>query len=166
MPDNDMPKKTDQDLIRLLRETEKLSLREIRLQESHCKLGNLKPEALPSRASQAINLSIEVNPADAAVVVATATCTLVFSYGDSEEIEPPVMLSASFRLQYALSKPISRKRLEETVPGVAMLNIWPYWRELAQSMTVRMGLPAFHMPLFTPAQLAKANPAAGEAKPK
>lgn len=29
-------------------------------------------------------------------------------------------------------------------------NVWPYWREFVQSMTVRMGLPPLTVPVFRP----------------
>ncbi len=146
-----MPKKNE-GLSRPGREAEKPVLQEIRLAESHCKLGGLKGSALPSRATQTIGL--EIGPRhDGGGVLAVASFRLLFTYAGAVDGDAPLLLAASFRLQYVLPRPVSRKRLEDVVRRVALPDVWPYWRELAQSLTVRMGLPAFPLPLMRPARL-------------
>jgi len=38
--------------------------------------------------------------------------------------------------------------LQAFADGNAMMNCWPYWRELVQSMVARMNLPPFVVPLL------------------
>ncbi len=54
----------------------------------------------------------------------------------------PLHLRARFRLEYALSglDGILEGDEEHFARTNGMLHAWPYWREAAQSMTVRMGL--------------------------
>lgn len=62
----------------------------------------------------------------------------------------PVSVKASFELQYQLPadlKPASAE-LEEFGKSNAIFNAWPYWREYLQSALVRMGLPAFTLPVY------------------
>jgi preprotein translocase subunit SecB len=41
-------------------------------------------------------------------------------------------------------------------------NVWPYWREFVQSMTVRMGLPPLTVPVFRPLVGGMSREAHGE----
>jgi hypothetical protein len=138
--------------MRVLRETRKLSLREIRLLESHCKLGALREGELPSNATQTITFAMQIDPGkgDATVVVGIR---MGVTYNEPDGGEPPLMVSANFGLRYGFSRPSSRKHLQEAIQQVATFNVWPYWREFVQSMTVRMGLPAFPVPLINPTRL-------------
>lgn len=44
-------------------------------------------------------------------------------------------------------------------------NVWPYWREFVQSMTVRMGLPPLTVPVFQPLAGGVSRQRKGEACP-
>lgn len=159
-----MSKKTDQSLIRLLRETEKIVLQDIRLVDLNSRLGVLREGSLPDQATQTINLSIQVNR-EGAIAVAMAGFKLAIAYGEPKDDEPCVEISAKFRIQYAFRKPIVNKHIQDAVQKVAMLNAWPYWREVVQSMLMRMGLPAFPIPLINVAQLRKEIAASSDAQP-
>lgn len=64
----------------------------------------------------------------------------------------PTMLSirATFDLRYQLSKiaECSRQDLTQFANVNGVYNAWPYWRELIQSVSVRMGLPPLTLPVF------------------
>ena len=44
-------------------------------------------------------------------------------------------------------------------------NVWPYWREFVQSITVRMGLPPLTVPVFRPLAGGVSHQPNGEASP-
>jgi hypothetical protein len=157
-----MAKPTNQELVRLLRQTKKLALQDIRLVESHSKLGRMK-DVLPPEASQTVGVNIQMNPAAKAVIV-VVSIKVVCLYEDSQEADPPVMISANFGLSYTFSKPISRKLLGQLAQQVALLNVWPYWREFVQSISLRMGLPAFPVPLMNFGTLGMREPGTVEDK--
>ena len=59
-------------------------------------------------------------------------------------------IEATFELQYKLEKSLSfnSSEIESFCSQNAVFNAWPYWRELAQSQSTRMGLTPLVMPLF------------------
>jgi hypothetical protein len=166
---DDMPKKTDKKLVRVLRDAEKLlSLREIRLLESHCKLGHLQEGDLPPTATHEVNLIaiggkvpvFEPNEPNSQTGFALIDFRLTAPYDDIDGHEP-LLLSARFALHYTVSRLTSQKILGEIVEAVAVQHAWPFWREFVQSMTVRMGLPPFPIPLMSPSHLVKTASSAG-----
>ena len=61
---------------------------------------------------------------------------------DPDDVDAAVQLNVRFQLVYELEDP---SRLQEADPEHfafvnGTLHAWPYWREIAQSTTVRMGL--------------------------
>lgn len=59
-----------------------------------------------------------------------------------DDFEPALVIEATFELQYQLdpSEPVEKEDLEHFAYVNSTMHAWPYWRELAQSMTTRMGL--------------------------
>jgi hypothetical protein len=59
-------------------------------------------------------------------------------------------LQAAFDLLYELpkAKDFSAAALSHFANVNGVYNAWPYWRELVQSITVRMGLPPVVLPVF------------------
>ena len=163
---DNMVKKADIEIIRRMHAVEKASLQFIRLVESHSKLGPLQQGKLPGQGTQTITLGINIDSITNKVQ-AVVTLKLVMAYEEGGDHDPPVQVSATFQLQYAVEKvPRQRQLLEEALQQVAMMNIWPYWREFVQSSSVRMGLPPLPVPLFHVAQLEKLIPEQGEKKTK
>lgn len=161
-----MVKKSDLEIIRRMHALQKLSLQMIRLIESHSKLGTLQQGKLPSKGTQSVTLGINID-SNKKVVQVAVTLKLVMTYEEGGDHDPPVQVSATFHLQYTTQKvPRQRQLLQEALQQVAMMNVWPYWREFVQSSSVRMGLPPFPVPLFHVAQLEKLVPEPGERKTK
>jgi len=81
-------------------------------------------------------------------------------YNQKDE-SPAIHVRAAFVLEYSSSG----VRMPADVMGqfartTAHLNVWPFWRELVQSTTTRMGLPAVPVPLLNFGQFeSKAPPA-------
>lgn len=64
---------------------------------------------------------------------------------------PAVFLEAMFELAYephADEDDPNEDDLDHFAFANATFNAWPYWRELAQSMTQRMGIPPVVVPVF------------------
>lgn len=141
-----MMKKSDLKLIRILRNTKNLAIEDIRLLETHCKLGVLKKE-LPADAEQNIQISVKTDD-DGKSVVATARYKLTMRYDDRATADPPILISARYGVRYSVTKAMPETQLKECLENIVQLNIWPYWREYVQSVVVRMGLPPFPMPLM------------------
>ncbi len=62
----------------------------------------------------------------------------------------PIQIEALFQLSYAIPEGLnpSLKDLEAFSRTNALLNSWPYWREMVQSTVARMNLPPLTLPLF------------------
>jgi preprotein translocase subunit SecB len=73
--------------------------------------------------------------------------------GKGEEAPDEILsLEASYLLTYSLNPAAT---IEESCFGHfaevnGPYNAWPYWRELVQSVTGRVGLPGFVVPVFRP----------------
>jgi hypothetical protein len=146
-----MAKKTSPVREESLREAEQLELLQIRLLESHARLGKLRTGELPRHARQGVHRHIDIAHAEGSATVAI-TFRLVASYEAADE-EPAVDILATFQARYQL--PGGRQKrptVEKAVEKVARLDLWPYWREFARSLTVRMDLPAFPVPLTEPGE--------------
>lgn len=64
---------------------------------------------------------------------------------------PAVILEAMFELAYEPDSgdcDLDENDLDHFAFANATFNAWPYWRELAQSMTQRMGIPPVVVPVF------------------
>jgi hypothetical protein len=77
--------------------------------------------------------------------------------GDNEPADTVEEQVELFRLKatFAASYALNRGMPDEAVGSIdafartnTMIHVWPYYRELVQSTTWRMGLPPFPMPLF------------------
>jgi hypothetical protein len=76
---------------------------------------------------------------------------------DLDDDDPPdFSLETTFELVYALedASDISKRDINHFAFVNGTYNAWPYWREIAQSMTVRMGLaPLVPAPFRVPSKL-------------
>ncbi len=57
-------------------------------------------------------------------------------------------VEAVFGLVYALTEAIEKEDADAFARHNALFNAWPYWRELVQNTTVRMGFPPPLVPLL------------------
>lgn len=68
-----------------------------------------------------------------------------------EGVESPVIIiTGSFLLIYKLKDfdGLTDESYRSFAEVNAVFNVWPYWREYVQSVTVRMGLPSLTIPVF------------------
>lgn len=79
--------------------------------------------------------------------------------------DPDLQVDANFELVYSVPADANPTptELQAFADTNALLNCWPYWRELVHGMAARMGLPPLLLPLFrltpTPAQAQENKPA-------
>lgn len=63
-----------------------------------------------------------------------------------------VQVDASFELIYSLSQELNPAPTQEELQAFAdtnaVMNCWPYWRELVQNMVAKMNLPPLVVPLI------------------
>jgi len=134
----------------------KLQLLGIRLVESNSRLGELKKDQLPGHATQALNVTIITPPGDANLVVVNVRIKLDASYDGDQTKEPAMSILANFVADYAIVDEFPDKDVfQKFIATIGLAHIWPYWREFAQSITTRMGLPAFPIPLINTNELTK-----------
>jgi preprotein translocase subunit SecB len=79
-------------------------------------------------------------------LLVTAHCAMVGSTSDKESA---VRVEAIFQLLYDLPPSDDMTQLHFDAFGEinGLFNLWPFWRELVQNMTVRMGLPPLTLPV-------------------
>jgi preprotein translocase subunit SecB len=151
-------------LDKILRGTGKLNLRGIQLAQCASNIGELKPGKLPDSGSRTIQaqLMLHENGKEAAVVF---QFKLEMTYEGEESKPPAVSIFASYVVNYEVVETFSnQQKLKEFLEKVAMLNVWPYWREFVQSMTTRMGLPPFPEPLIYMHELLKESKSKKDSK--
>jgi len=132
----------------LLGETGKVELHGLRLVESSSKLGELREnDELPGQAMQAISLTLGLSDDQKAAKV-TVRIKLDATYDGDATKEPVLSILASFELYFDIVEAFRTPKVREAFfQRIGMLVVWPYWREFVQTMTTRMGLPAFPVPI-------------------
>jgi hypothetical protein len=132
----------------------KLQLLGIRLVESASKIGLLKTNQLPEHGTQSINFVHITNSNDPKATAVSVQIKLDFSYDAEATKEPAISILANFVANYSIVEDFPDEKIfEKFQQHIGIANIWPYWREFVQSMTTRMGLPAFPVPLVNIAEL-------------
>jgi hypothetical protein len=78
---------------------------------------------------------------------------------------PEIQIDATFEIVYSFPKDAtpapSLEEMQAFANTNALMNCWPYWRELVQSMVSKMGLPPLVVPLLRwipPAPSPEAKP--------
>jgi preprotein translocase subunit SecB len=109
-------------------------------------------------ANEKVSLSVRTRSSARRANAGRMLCVLKFDLNatiEGSDIDR-VEISVDFEAAYTLpeEKRFSIKQLNAFASTNALLNVWPYWRELVQSFTTRAGLPALTLPLFR-VQLAK-----------
>lgn len=130
-----------------------LTLKKIHLWESKCS------RDVAFKASKVeIPLEIEVNVLqgqDTDTLSYAARFTLIAT--DKETQKKAFEIQVSFCIVYKIKADYKPQHDEVEAFGAtsAIFNVWPYVRELIQSLVVRMDLPPFTLPPITISQLAK-----------
>ncbi len=112
-----------------------------------------KFSAAPDTMALGEKVSLSVRTKSNARLSAEGAAVCNFSFELSATIEGSeldrIEVSVDFKALYSLhDKKFSQKQLKAFAGTNGLLNVWPYWRELVQSFTLRAGLPALTLPLF------------------
>ena len=108
-------------------------------------------KALLQKQGGRLNIGVNVNTdllsveAGAFLVEVTTDIT---DKGTNDPSKSPLRAKIVWTVVYALSEPAQRNAVFAFVSGSTMVHVWPYIRELVQSMTTRMGLPPLVLPLL------------------
>lgn len=102
----------------------------------------------PGHIVVSMQLSAGINE-DAHALGALFEIAVIAKY-EPEEAEPALQIFGQFKLGYKFEKSIAgidHDILTKFLMKIGGVHVWPYWRELVQSTTLKMGLPALKMPL-------------------
>jgi len=130
-----------------------------------------EPEDIPEEASVDLQYRSSINKRkrrdDPAAVELAVTVDFKFHVQRQDEDAPSdvILLEAGYLLVYALNPEaeLEEECFDQFAEVNGPYNAWPYWRELVQSVTGRLGLPGFVLPVFRPAKKElEAPPAEGE----
>ena len=83
--------------------------------------------------------------------------------GGGAEAKPIFKIDARFLADYSLpaERVFEPKAIDAFGKTNGVFNIWPYWRELVQSITTRMGLPPLTLSVFRIASSKREAPRQG-----
>ena len=73
--------------------------------------------------------------------------------------QPSIAIAVKYQLTYGSNSVCSldADHLRVFIQSTAISDAWPYWRELVQAMTMRMGLPPMSLPLSAKNPLSMEN---------
>lgn len=149
----------DRMILTTLKTATNVRLRRMFLLSLTTRRGVVQQKTLPSVAKQDAELEIMINR-EASKSLVHIKFSLSLSYGDKHgeaNAEPALTIEALYELEYHFVTPITEEEEEtyaNSILQIAMTNAWPFWRELVHSMTSRMGLPGFPLPLLNPSKVA------------
>jgi hypothetical protein len=121
----------------------------VSLRRCECEL-NAPSEAIEAAWSQSAFIGYDTHVVGRTDDTFTSHAAFIAAYHHGQEpsqgeppadVDPEVFVEAIFELRYTLRGAAEDEDLEHFAFINSTLHAWPYWRELAQSMTVRMGLP-------------------------
>lgn len=142
------------DVLPYLKQVDQLRFVDIRLIESATKVPSLRGSELPTNAAQKMEVHANLLHNEK-IATGVVTYHLEISYADPGPKESPVSVSAKYAVQYGILDEAIGDGFEETVSKMATIASWAFWREFVSSMTTRMGLPAFPIPILSISHLNK-----------
>lgn len=105
-------------------------------------------------------MQVVVDP-ESRLVTALITLGLESGEGDMKQME----ITALYRLIYSINPSYSSENLvgeaESFCRAHALAHVWPYWRELLASISLKMDLPPILAPLIVIGSRASKRPAKG-----
>lgn len=120
----------------------------------------------PAELSLKVHVKTKANEKDNLVQV-FPRFTLIGRDGD-DGADELLRVEALFVVQYRVPtlEGITEKHLSAFGELNGVYNVWPYWREFVQSMTVRMGLPSLTIPVFRPLGGGVSQPMSDDTRPE
>jgi preprotein translocase subunit SecB len=150
-----MNKAQQKRLNKLMAEAKNFKLRWIRLVESRSRLGQFPADQMPKHATQSIELNVNVKE-DRTATQAITPFRLAITHEGSKDTEAAILIEATFAMEFEITKPsMTMALITEIMKSMAMIIIWPFWREFVQSTGARMALPPLPVPLINTASLVE-----------
>jgi hypothetical protein len=117
----------------------------------HVRAANMTAEGCPVKSAEEKSMPT----ATVALIPDTNRFRVVFGHvvhGQRETKGTEVQVDATFELVYSYppdTQPVpTPEELQAFADTNSLMNCWPYWRELVQSMVARMNLPPITVPLL------------------
>jgi len=120
-----------------------IELEGIMLEECSAKI---RRDRLIGRAIVSVNHKISHEKEDENSVLVTCNYELIASTGSKRDFALKIL--CFFKAKYSSRSPLTDDFLEIFTERNAPMQIWPYFRELAQNMTQRMNIPPLTLPLL------------------
>ncbi len=143
------PDETSKELFEKVRQVaDRVQILDIKLLE--CRAEQKMPEEeLPRRITTNINAECHFDP-DTLRLTVYPHLQLVVKRHDASPADCFLRIEARFALMYALRSPegLEQEHFDAFAERNGIFNVWPYWREFVQSITIRMGLPSLTVPVF------------------
>jgi hypothetical protein len=141
--------------------SDRVQIQDVRLVRCNCQMQPAAlalPAPMRFRWSFAHNASTQAKP-DGTHIAVLARFRFSANREGSTGDQPSIAIEATFLLTYAASSMngLGEEHLRSFGTFNGVFNAWPYWRELLQSITSRMGLPGLVVPVF---RLGSAGPQA------
>ncbi len=126
-----------------------LRLKNIRLidEQSHLEIRGIQ---LPTKAKIAAGAAVGASP-DGTIHV-DVTIDVQGRPADASDDSSLVTFHALYQCVYEVTgrKVEEFQEVSDQIGQVGMLIVWPYFREMIHSVTLRMGIPPFIVPMFVP----------------
>lgn len=129
------------------RVAEKASLKEICLIDAEVKSDLVRRNY--RQANLEINFHTDTKPLSEEEFI--TLCHFELAASDQEQSNDFFLeIKATYSVAYKIDSPdpLPFEDLDMFGRINPLYNVWPYWREFVQNMTVRLGLPALTLPLF------------------
>ena len=138
-------------LLDLVRGLQEITLRDIRLGYALCVAQDLRDDELPANARH--DAWLNVRKLDEKIACVEAEFKVLISYDPDDD--PQIAVGASYVMTLELRNPVGGRIGNDTLQRASAMIALPYWREFVQSITTRMGLPAYMPPEINPLDLKK-----------
>ena len=97
-----------------------------------------------------LNVSVTTKAREQDLIVQVSPKFTLIGQDDADGAADSLRIEAVFVVLYRVPTfaGITSENLDAFGQTNGIYNVWPYWREFVQSMTVRMGLPPLTVPVF------------------
>lgn len=121
---------------------------ELHLRESSVSRTEVQTGELPAFVQISVRAEAGTPAEHENVIICDISLSAAASY--TEDGPAAISLKATFHVAYEFGESVldlGPEGVRRFSQEVAAPEVWPYWREFAQSMTNRMGLPTIRLPL-------------------
>lgn len=113
------------------------------------------PDCADPPANLAMRVAVTTDYKESEFLIQVRPTFTLVGRDTAENTEEKLHIEALFVLQYKVPSfdGLSKANIDAFGELNGVFNVWPYWREFVQNMTVRMGLPPLTVPVYRPLAL-------------